>query len=412
MIKLAEAAARGREACPLPAWTTARRRRAVTAEGDSDIVEVEVVAVCEGRTGRAVTPGVDPGAIAHTARAAGAAAQAAARADGPGPVVGPAAPALARAHEGFDATTARVLPEGLEDGVRVRAGWTALALAVAGGGEPVIDAWTEAEVRVDRDGGTATGAAVALGALPRDALAALARWRGAEADPAPGPGLAPGELPAVLGPEALGALLAVLGAVAFDGRRHVAGTGALAGRLGTRVAAAAVNLSDTPRFTGTLPRARDAEGTPKAPLPLIQDGVAHRVVHDGTSAALARTISTGHALAPGGDAPRPRNLVLVGGGIAGEAELVAEIAEGIHVPALGPVEVLDAGRALVSAPLPGARAIRGGRLGAPVTGLTLHDSALAILGRIAALAARPHLVGLGAHGVVTPAARVSAIMVA
>ena len=42
------------------------------------------------------------------------------------------------------------------------------------------------------------------------------------------------------------------------------------------MAAPAINLADSPRFPRTLPRAFDAEGTAKAPLPLIQDGVAQR----------------------------------------------------------------------------------------------------------------------------------------
>ena len=71
-------------------------------------------------------------------------------------------------------------------------------------------------------------------------------------------------------------------------------------------------------------------------MPLIQDGVAHRVVHDLRSAALAGARSTGHALAPGGDpeGPRPTNLVLVGGGAADEEELCAPVERGIYVTRL------------------------------------------------------------------------------
>src|SRR6185503_105549 len=95
---------------------------------------------------------------------------------------------------------------------------------------------------------------------------------------------------------------------------------ALTGKLGTRVAAPAITLSDSPRDGLTLPRAFDAEGVPKSPLPLIQDGVAHGVVHDTRSAALAGggATSTGHALEPGGSpyGAVPTNLVLTGGGAA------------------------------------------------------------------------------------------------
>ncbi len=150
--------------------------------------------------------------------------------------------------------------------------------------------------------------------------------------------LTPGEYPVVLEPAAVGTLLAFLGDLAFNGLAHAEGRGALAGRLGTRVAAPTINLADSPRFARTLPRAFDAEGVPKQPLPLIQDGVAHRVVHDTRSAARAGggASSTGHALAPGGapDGPEPTNLVLIGGGAADEAELAAPIERGIYVTRL------------------------------------------------------------------------------
>ena len=46
-----------------------------------------------------------------------------------------------------------------------------------------------------------------------------------------------------------------------------------------------------PATRAPLPRAFDAEGTPKRPVPLIQDGVAHRVVHDMRSARAGRRAS-------------------------------------------------------------------------------------------------------------------------
>ena len=70
----------------------------------------------------------------------------------------------------------------------------------------------------------------------------------------------PGEYPVVLDADAVGVLLEFLGALAFNGLAHAEGRGALAGRLGERVAAPAINLSDSPRF-----RARSrAPSTPRA----------------------------------------------------------------------------------------------------------------------------------------------------
>ena len=78
---------------------------------------------------------------------------------------------------------------------------------------------------------------------------------------------------------------------------------------------------------------------PKAPLPLIQDGVAARASCT-TRARAARAgggaRSTGHALAPGrlAGGPAPTNLVLAGGGAADEAELAAPIERGLYVTRL------------------------------------------------------------------------------
>src|SRR5204863_4424387 len=134
------------------------------------------------------------------------------------------------------------------------------------------------------------------------------------------------------------ALLGMLAYTAFNGLAHAEDRGALAGRLGSMVASPGINLADSPRLAATLPRSFDAEGVPKAPLPLIQDGVAHRIVHDTRSAAQAGggARSTGHALEPGGaiDGPAPTNLVLIGGGAADAAELAAPIERGLYVTRL------------------------------------------------------------------------------
>ena len=137
----------------------------------------------------------------------------------------------------------------------------------------------------------------------------------------------------VLEPYAVGELLTYLAWLAFDGLAHAEGRGALDGKLGTRVAAPAINLADSPRFASTLPRAFDQEGVPKAPLPLIQDGVAHAVAYDLRSAKLAGAEPDGprrraRRLAA---RPRPTNLVLAGGGAADSAELAAPIERGLYV---------------------------------------------------------------------------------
>jgi predicted Zn-dependent protease len=139
-----------------------------------------------------------------------------------------------------------------------------------------------------------------------------------------------------------------------------------------------VNLSDSPRFVVTLPRSYDAEGAPRQPLPLIQDGVAHRLAGLGT----------GHALRPGGvGGTLPEHLVLVGGGAADLAELAAPIELGLLIPALslhGSWVIGRRGAALAE----GVRVIRNGAFAEPAPNLTVVFDSLELLERTQALTAR------------------------
>jgi PmbA protein len=220
--------------------------------------------------------------------------------------------------------------------------------------------------------------------------------------------------PVVLEHDAVGSLLEFLGGLAFDGLAHTEGRGALVGRLGERVAASSVNLADSPRFARTLPRAFDAEGVPKTPLPLIQDGVAHAVVHDTRSAARAGTTSTGHALAPASAfGPAPTNLVLIGGGAADEAELMAPIERGLYVTRLWYLNTVHQKSTLVTGTTrDGTFLIEDGRIGRPVKDVRFTDSILRLLEATEALTAGQRLVAEAdfygrrfASGVVTPALR-------
>ena len=224
----------------------------------------------------------------------------------------------------------------------------------------------------------------------------------------------PGEYPVVLEHDAVGSLLDFLGGLAFDGLAHTEGRGALVGRLGQRAAAPSINLADSPRFASTLPRAFDAEAVPKAPLALIEDGVARAVVHDTRSAARAGTTSTGHALAPAsGFGPAPTNLVLGGGGAADEAELMAPIERGLYVTRLWYLNTVHQKSTLVTGTTrDGTFLVEDGRIGRPVKDVRFTDSILRLLGATEALTAGQRLVTEGefygrrfASGVVAPALR-------
>jgi predicted Zn-dependent protease len=228
--------------------------------------------------------------------------------------------------------------------------------------------------------------------------------------------LEPGEYTVVLAPAAVAEMLDWLAFGAFNGLAHAEGRGALVDKLGTRVASAAINLSDSPRYMRTLPRGFDAEGVPKGPLPLIQDGVALNVVHDTRSAALVEGAwSTGHALAPGGSSwgPMPMNMVLIGGGCRDEAELCAPIERGIYVTRLWYTNALRPNETLITGVTrDGTFLIEDGKIAAPLEDMRLTDRVLTVLEHTDALTARHTLWNEGefygrryATGTVAPAIR-------
>jgi PmbA protein len=406
-----------------------------------DDVTVELALVRNGHVGRATTNALDDESLAACARRAAAVAEAAAAA-GDGAFAGFPDPLNAALHHGHDLETARLDPEpggaalasafevARDAGLEAHGIWTAAeeerAVATSGGAT-TAERTTDAFMKViciapdgDRSAGRsgyAAETAVAAAHIDARALAGRAAAKAAAAGEVAE--LEPGEYPVVFEPHAVGWLCDLLAVTAFNGLAHAEGRGALAGRLGQVVAAPAINLSDSPRFSGTLPRGFDAEGVSKAPLPLIQDGVAHGVAHDLRSAALAGAHSTGHALAPGGhpQGPHPTNLVLAGGGAAGEEELCSEIERGIYVTRLWYANVVRPKETLITAVTrDGTFLIEDGRITRPLRDLRLTDSVLGILSRTRSLTRGQKLTSDGefygrrfASGVVCPALLAGAV---
>jgi PmbA protein len=408
-------------------------RSAPTQATAVDDTSVEILCVRDGHTAIASTNRLDDDALRATAARAEAAALAAAR-SGPGAYPGLAEPAEPLDHDGFDAETARLDPEraaaALRDAFAVAGDhaleafgvWSAgdvhTAIAATTGvrlDDRVSDAFIKVVCR-DRDGrsGYAVDAAPAAAALHP---AALARRAASKVSPEPFAELGPGSYPVVLEPEAVGLLLEFLAALAHNGLAHAEGRGALAGRLGTRVASPAISLDDSPAARLTLPRAFDMEGVPKAPIALIADGVAENVVHDLSSAAAAGggARSTGHATQPGGSpwGPWPTNLVLRGGGAADAAELASTIERGIYVTRLWYVNpVREKETLLTGMTRDGTFLIEDGVISRPLRDVRFTDSILRLLEATDGLTTRQRLVAEGefygrrfAHGVVCPALR-------
>jgi predicted Zn-dependent protease len=412
-------------------------RSAPTQATEIDDATVHLLALRDGHVGGATTNRGDDESLRATARRAIAAAEAAARAaGGPGDHPGlPGPPPEGYApHDGCDAATADVDPApggaalaaafavAADAGLEAFGTWTSgvVETAIANSrGVHAADRVTDAYMKVMcRDAHARTGqaaqAAVAVGDLDATAIARAAAAKVSPDEPA---ALEPGAYPVVLDAEAVGGLLDMLAGLAFNGRAHAEGRGALEGLLGTRVAAESINLADAPRDTRTWPRAFDFEGVAKAALPLIAGGVAERVVHDTRSAALAGdgAVSTGHAIAPGGDpfGPVPTNLVLAGGDAADVAALAAPIERGLYVTRLWYVNVVHPRQTLLTGTTrDGTFLIEDGVITRPLRDVRFTDSVLRLLAATEALTATPRLASEAeyygrrfATGVVAPALR-------
>jgi PmbA protein len=409
-----------------------------------DDVSVELAVVRDGHVGRASTNTSDAPALAACARRAEAAAEAAAASSREGAhpgfgaggaaraVGGPGAPASG----GHDPATAALDPSlggaalravfAIADrhGLSAHGIWSAAeqerAFATSSG-RSGLDRTTDAFMKIISVAGGRSGyasrTAVAARSLEPERLAERAAAKAlAPGEPAD---LPPGEYPVVMEPHAVGWLLDLLGDTALNGLAHAEGRGALTGRFGHALTAPSINLADSPRASSTLPRTFDAEGIPKSPMPLIQDGVARGVVHDRHSAAIAGAESTGHAIAPGGhpQGPRPVNLVLSGGGAGDLDELCAPVERGIYVTRLWYANVVRPKETLITAVTrDGTFLIESGRVTRPLRDLRLTDSVLRILSRVSDLTAEQELTSDGefygrrfAYGVVCPGMRASAV---
>jgi predicted Zn-dependent protease len=367
-----------------------------------DDLTVELAVLLDGHLGRAATNAADRRSLDDCAARAVLAARAAAATAPEDPYPGFPVPGPAQGHHGHDPATAALDPArggdalyetfdvAREHGVEAHGVWTAAEdeRAVATRAAGTIERTTDAAMKViciapSGRSGFASAVGVAEGEISGTGVAEQAARKAMSAEPVVE--LPPGEYPVVMEPRAVSSLLDLLGETALDGRAFAEGQGAWVGHLGESVAASTVSLLDAPYSPRTLPRAFDAEGTPKRELPLIEAGVARNVVHDRHSAALADAESTGHAVAPGGDpeGPRPHNLVLAAGSVLSMEELCAPIERGVYVTRLWYENVVRPKETLVTAVTrDGTFLIEDGRIARPLRDLRLTDSVLGILSRV------------------------------
>jgi PmbA protein len=373
-----------------------------TAVDDSTI---SITVLCDGHIGSSSTNRDDRESLAACARAAEAAARTAAREGRPGSYPGFPEPAPAKPHDGFDEATAAIDPApggqalaaafevAAAHGVEAHGAWSIgdVATAIASStGTTAVDRVTDAFMKTtfiapNGRSGWANTSAVAMSDIRPELLAeaAAVRATGQFAARREIARLEPGEYPVVLAPAAVAEMLDWLAYCGFNGLAHAEGRGALVDKLGTRVAPPSINLSDSPRYLHTLPRAFDADGVPKSPLPLIQDGIAMNVAYDTRSAAMVPGAqSTGHALSAGGSSwgAIPTNMVMVGGGARDEVELCAPIERGVYVTRLWYTNAIRPNETLITGVTrDGTFLIEDGKIAAPLEDMRLTDRVLKVL---------------------------------
>jgi predicted Zn-dependent protease len=372
-------------------------------------VVVTLRVVRGNRVGVATTNKVDTEGLAELAQRATAAAESAPP-DETFPGLAP--PAQPPAVDGYDDATAALGPD---DQARLAA-----AAIDAAGDIPVYGFFTSAvselavasstglEVEQRMTDGTALVVAAAEGC---SGYAEQTSWRAEDLDPAAvtreasekaartrGAGtLEPGVFRAVLEPYAFADLLDYfshdsLGALGLLEKRSY-----LSGRIGEKVADEKITIGDDPLDPHGLPKAFDFEGTPKQPVPLIEQGVARGVVWDRTTAARARNgaSTTGHAgpVESRDWGPLPYSLSVAPGDAESVEELAELIGDGIYVTRLHYLGVIDPRQGIVTGMTrDGTFRIRDGKIAEPLVNLRFTVSVPELLREVYGLTRKAALV--------------------
>lgn len=153
--------------------------------------------------------------------------------------------------------------------------------------------------------------------------------------------LPPGRYQVVLEPACVADMVDFLSWYGFNAKAHAEGQSFVS--LGQRQFDPLLSLGDDATDERTTGLCFDAEGTPKAPLELVRNGVCVALPHDRRTAAAAggAAVSTGHAVAGGeGFGSLATNLIVAPGTTSPEA-MVASVERGLLVTEFWYTRILD-----------------------------------------------------------------------
>jgi PmbA protein len=184
-----------------------------------------------------------------------------------------------------------------------------------------------------------------------------------------------GKRPVVFDPRVSSSLISAFTGM-INGASVARGTSLLKDRMGSRVFAPGITITDDPRrVRGLRSKAFDGEGVPTRRQNLVEDGVLMTWLLDSRTARQLGLASTGHASRGTGGPPSPSatNLFMAPGALS-PAELMADIVEGLYV-----TELLGGGMNSVTGDYSRGAAgfmIRNGQLAEPVAEITIAGNGL------------------------------------
>ncbi len=151
--------------------------------------------------------------------------------------------------------------------------------------------------------------------------------------------LDPGTFEVVLGPEAVATLLTFFAVYGFNAKMHLEGASFV--ELGAQQLDPSLTILDDPEDPRAVGLPFDAEGSPRRPLTLVDQGVSAALAHDRRTALRAGATTTGAAI-PGGESigAVPLNVRLLGGNRSRE-ELIGGVERGLLITELNYVRVLE-----------------------------------------------------------------------
>ena len=190
-----------------------------------------------------------------------------------------------------------------------------------------------------------------------------------------------GQRPVVFDPRVSSSLLSAFTGM-INGASVARGTSLLKDRMGMRVFAPGITITDDPRrVRGLRSKAFDGEGVPTRRQNLVEDGVLTTWLLDSRTARQLGLSSTGHASrgTSGPPSPSATNLFMAPGTLTPDA-LMADIVDGLYV-----TELMGGGMNTVTGDYSRGAAgfmIRNGQLAEPVAEITIAGSGLEIFAHL------------------------------